>query len=46
MTDLVADVAFSGSSSLVPTWYKQRNFPLGFLVKMAAFSHSADVYKA
>ena len=33
--------AFSKSTSLVPTWYEQRNCPLGFLVKMARSPHSA-----
>ena len=37
MPDLVADVAFSGSSSLVPTWYKQRNRPPGFFGQYISF---------
>ena len=39
--DLRAFIAFSRSPSLVPTWYKQQNWPPGFLVNISIYSHSA-----
>ena len=36
-TDLVVHIAFSGSASHVPTWYKQRNGPPGFFGQHVSF---------
>ena len=43
MRDLRAFIAFSRSPSFFPTWYKQQNWPPGFLVNMSVSSHSVGV---